>query len=191
MSRRRRPAPPTETPPPPARAPASEPEAVEAAGVLLDARGRAVRPGEPELLERRKVVRSLMALGVTRHQLVDAMGDQGYVVTESQASGDYDAVLREFQADYDLDKEYARAAIVRRLSADLPRLRRDKRWKEVAAHELLLARILGLIAPTKVQVEQRVLLRDSLRDALAGMSEEEIAEMAAEQLALEERAGRE
>jgi hypothetical protein len=196
MPRRRRATPPS---PLPVQAPDSEPpEDVE----VVDARGR--QSGGPELIARRKVVRHLVALGVTRHQLTDAMVDQGWIVSEHQAKRDYDAILREWSADGEADKAHTRAAQIARLTSDLVRLRRDAAttstskgpahaarvgyWRAVEAHEALLARIQGHFAPVKVTVDASLTVRASLVAVIAGMTAEELDALAAEQRVLEAEA---
>ena len=198
MPRRRRhePDPPaTEAEPPPAP---TEPEPrVE----LVDQSGRADHPGDPEIVARRKLVRQLMVLGVTRNQLVDAMRDQGVILTDAQARRDYSVVLREWSADYEEDRSLSRAAQIARLTSDLARLRRDAAtastqagvshaaragyWRAVEAHENLLARIQGHMAPVKVQVDASLTVRESLVGVIANMSPEELDALAAEQVAVE------
>lgn len=183
MPRHRRAARPSPPPPLPPE-PKPPPEGLVAEVVeVINARGR--QSGSPELMERRKVVRALVALGVTRHQLADAMGDQGWIVSGDQARRDYEVVLREWSEDYEADRTHTRAAQIRRLQTDLPRLRRDKLWKRVAAHELLLARIQGNFASACVQVEAHLTLRESLVATITRMSPEELDAIAAEQMELE------
>jgi hypothetical protein len=145
----------------------------------------------PEELEaRRAVVRQLLALGVTSDQLPGAMRDQGWQMSREVGRREYDAVLGEWAADHAHLRETTRVSQVQRLQSDLALYRRDKRWQAVVQTEALLARILGHLAPTKVevQVEAHVVVREALVEVVAGMTAEDMDRLLAEEAELEQLA---
>lgn len=207
MPRKRRDPP---RPPTPERDAAPEVQAELVAGYSPPRNGP-----DPQMVERRRVVARLVTLGVTRAQLRDALADQGWDVSESIARSDHAAVMSALHQDYEADLARMRAVMVERLSSDLPRLRREAMtagttvvlkggktvtkpnhgaraayWRTVTSHEATLARLLGLFAPVKVQVDARLTVRESLLAVVSGMSADQLDELAEEQLRFEEEARR-
>ena len=130
---------------------------------------------------RKAVAVQLLALGVTRSQLRDALRAQGYQVSTAIAANIYADVMQDWLAEVAEFSPTARAAQIQRLNADLARYRRDNRWQAVVQTEALLARIQGTLAPE--QVEHRVLaavvVREAVAEVVSSLTDEELDALAA------------
>ena len=102
------------------------------------------------------------------------------------AAREYDGVMAEWAADHAHLRETTRVAQITRLQSDLARYRAAGKWQATVQTEALLARVLGHLAPTQVEVrvEAHVVVREALVEIVGSMSAEEMDALVAEEAEL-------
>lgn len=165
-----------------------------------------------ELAERRMVVMHLMLAGYTRDLIIEHC-EERYGWTQIQIRTSYDAISSDWTKQSEEDLAHARAQAIQRIRNDLvqmreqlyakpvlPRKKRGKKdektapqdikvtFKDLAAHEHLLARIEGTLRPIEVKIDIRATSRRALIDVINGMAPEELDALAIEQREIERKA---
>jgi hypothetical protein len=125
----------------------------------------------------------------------------------NQVNQDHALISEEWSKQSEEELTHARAQAIQRIRKDLTRMResiapllpksKGKKgatpppepvsYREIAAHELLLARIEGTLRPVEVKVDVRANSRRALIDTINSMSPEDMDRLVAEQRDLEMR----
>lgn len=167
--------------------------------------GRHITHKDAALLERRAFVQQLMLAGCTQAQIVEYGRERGF--SKKECVRDYGAITDEWQKQSEEELQSARAQAIQRIRADLVRMRIDlgetkkkkgpkareleqATFKDIVAHERLLAQIEGTLRPVEVKVSVGDVSRRALIDAINAMSPEEMNAAIAEQRELEFRASK-
>lgn len=146
-----------------------------------------------------------MLAGCTQAQIVTFGIERGW--TKAECVRDYGIISDEWQKQSEEELQSARAQAIQRIRADLVNMRFDlgetkKRkgpkareleqatFKDIAAHERLLAQIEGTLRPVEVKVSVGDVSRRALIDAINAMSPDEMNAAIAEQRELELRASK-
>lgn len=168
--------------------------------------GRRRGPQGKEYLERRAFIERLMLAGCTQNQVIDIAGSQG--IHEHIAKADYNAICDKWTKQSEDELQHARAQAIQRIRGDLAVMRMgleeeakakkgkgkkrgartdlgDATYKDLAAHERLLAQIEGTLRPVEVKVDIRATSRRSLIDVINAMSPDDMDRLVAEQRAIE------
>jgi hypothetical protein len=151
--------------------------------------------------ERRIEIQSLMLAGYTLSQLHRYAEDRGW--SYAQVENDYRFISDEWTKQSEEELQHARAQAIQRIRKDLTEMREpppvkgkgkkgsptraQASYKDIAAHEMLLARIEGTLRPVEVKVDVRASSRRALIDTINGMSPDEMDRIVAEQRAFELR----
>lgn len=143
-----------------------------------------------------------MLAGYTLSQLQTYGEKRGW--THAVVKNDFTLISDEWSKQSEEELQYARAQAIQRIRRDLVRMRESQEPerrkgkkgqpqrepasnKDIAAHELLLARIEGTLRPVEVKVDVRASSRRSLIDTINAMRPEEMDQLVAEQRELELR----
>ena len=160
---------------------------------------------EAALLERRAFVHQLMLAGCTQAQIISFGAERGW--QKSECLRDYGLIADEWQKQSEEELQSARAQAIQRIRADLVTMRIDfgetkkkkgpkareleqATFKDIVAHERLLAQIEGTLRPVEVKVSVGDVSRRALIDAINAMSPDEMNAAIAEQRDLELRASK-
>lgn len=155
----------------------------------------AAKADATQSVRRRELVLRLVATGAPRSVVEQTLREREGV-SEAVARGVFLAVAEELREEYEDARPYYKAQQVERLQRDLAQMRAVKpdqktgksrvNYRNVLAHETLLARVLGTLEPVKQEVSVDATVKESLVAVVAGLSRERMDDLVAEQLALEE-----
>lgn len=165
--------------------------------------GSRVKPSK-DIADRQAIIQSLMLAGCTLAQCI--VYGRGQHWSRSVVEADYRSINDDWQKQSDEEIQAARTQAIQRLRSDLAEMRtdlrigtkggkgavkrvdRDATYKDIAAHENLLAKIEGTLRPIEVKVNIGHESRRALIDVINSLSQEDMDQMVAEQRALEARA---
>lgn len=176
--------------------------------------GRRVKNLEHSTVERHAVIRQYMLAGYTGDRIVEICGER-YGWTLGQVRATYATICDEWTKQSEDELQHARAQAIQRIRFDLAKMReavhsppprgrgkgrkkggkdapeseeRIPTFKDIAAHEMLLARIEGTLRPIEVKVDIRAVSRRALIDVIQGMAPEEMDALVIEQREIERKA---
>lgn len=157
-----------------------------------------------EMRVRRDFIRNSLLQGMTYSQVREECRRTFGGLTDQQVKNAYDQVLEAWSSEEEADSKHTRAAVIQRLRADLAvmraplapskksgrRLTPKKKlpWKEINAHETLLAKVEGTLRPTEVKVDVDVTTRRSLMAIVGTMTGPQLDALLEEERRLEEAA---
>lgn len=154
---------------------------------------------QQEVRERRREIQQLMLAGYTLAQLYTYGERHGW--SFAQVKNDYTHISDAWSKQSEEELQHARSQAIQRIRRDLTEMRaavltkkgKGKKgavqeamsFKDIATHEMLLARIEGTLRPVEVKVDVRASSRRALIDVINGMTPEEMDQLVEDQRALE------
>lgn len=148
------------------------------------------------------MITQLMLAGYTLSQIANHCEDK-YGWSFAQAKNTWALVSEDWTKQSEEELQHARAQAIQRIRADLVRMRISQQptkagrkgkkeptiepatFKDIAAHEMLLARIEGTLRPVEVKVDIRASSRRALIDTINAMAPEDMDQLVIEQRELE------
>ncbi len=172
-------------------------------GGAKPARKGTIAASPAQMRIRRDYISGLLLQGATWDQIRVDVG-RVFEISEQQVRHAYDEILDTWSRQEEADAKHQRAAAIQRLSADLVTMRgqlapskvsgkrrtpkKKINWKDINAHESLLAKVQGTLRPVEVKVDVDATTRRSLLAIVGSMTGSELDQLVEEQRELEQKA---